>query len=44
MMLIICFIVWIKIICKKIEPNDKYRVEKAYSIYKQSGLTPSQYF
>ena len=29
---------------QKIEPNDKYRVEKAYSLYKQSGLTPSQYF
>lgn len=29
---------------QKIEPNDKYRVEKAYSIYKLSGLTPSQYF
>ncbi|MCT7488100.1 tRNA (adenosine(37)-N6)-dimethylallyltransferase MiaA [Aliarcobacter cryaerophilus] len=29
---------------QKIELNDKYRVEKAYSIYKQSGLTPSQYF
>lgn len=29
---------------QKIKPNDKYRVEKAYSIYKQSGLTPSQYF
>ncbi|QNM90082.1 tRNA (adenosine(37)-N6)-dimethylallyltransferase MiaA [Aliarcobacter cryaerophilus] len=29
---------------QKIEPNDKYRVEKAYSIYKQSGLAPSQYF
>lgn len=29
---------------QKIEPNDKYRVEKAYSIYKQSGLSPSQYF
>ena len=29
---------------QKIEPNDKYRVEKAYSIYKQSGLTPSQFF
>lgn len=29
---------------QKIEPNDKYRVEKAYSIYKQSGLTPSEYF
>ena len=29
---------------QKIEPNDRYRVEKAYLIYKQSGLTPSQYF
>lgn len=29
---------------KKIEPNDKYRVEKAYSIYKESGLTPSKFF
>ncbi len=29
---------------QKIEPNDKYRVEKAYSFYKQSVLTPSQYF
>ena len=29
---------------QKIEQNDKYRVEKAYSIYKQSGLTPSEYF
>ena len=29
---------------QKIEPNDRYRVEKAYSIYKQSGLTPGQYF
>lgn len=29
---------------QKIEPNDKYRIEKAYSIYKQSGLTPSEYF
>ncbi|MGJ0377695.1 tRNA (adenosine(37)-N6)-dimethylallyltransferase MiaA [Aliarcobacter cryaerophilus] len=29
---------------QKIEPNDKYRVEKAYSIYKQSGITPSEYF
>lgn len=28
----------------KIEPNDKYRVEKAYSIYKESGLTPSKFF
>lgn len=29
---------------KKIEPNDKYRVEKAYSIYKESGLIPSEFF
>ncbi|AXK47961.1 tRNA (adenosine(37)-N6)-dimethylallyltransferase MiaA [Aliarcobacter trophiarum LMG 25534] len=29
---------------QRIEPNDRYRVEKAYSIYKQSGLTPSEYF
>ena len=29
---------------KKIESNDRYRVEKAYSIYKQTKLTPSQYF
>ncbi|MCT7911950.1 tRNA (adenosine(37)-N6)-dimethylallyltransferase MiaA [Arcobacter lacus] len=29
---------------KKIEKNDKYRVEKAYSIYKQTGLTPTLYF
>lgn len=29
---------------QKIEKNDKYRIEKAYTIYKQSGLTPSEYF
>ncbi len=29
---------------QKIKPNDSYRVEKAYSIYRQSGLTPSEYF
>lgn len=29
---------------KKIEKNDKYRVEKAYAIYKQTGLTPTLYF
>lgn len=29
---------------QKIERNDKYRIEKAYTIYKQSGLTPSEYF
>ena len=29
---------------QKIEKNDKYRVEKAYAIYKQSGLTPTQFF
>lgn len=29
---------------KKIERNDKYRVEKAYSIYKESGLIPSEFF
>lgn len=29
---------------EKIEPNDKYRVEKAYNIYKQTKLTPTQYF
>lgn len=28
----------------KIEKNDKYRIEKAYAIYKSSGQTPSQYF
>ncbi|OCL84201.1 tRNA dimethylallyltransferase [Arcobacter porcinus] len=29
---------------KRIESNDRYRVEKAYSIYKQTNLTPTQYF
>lgn len=29
---------------QKIERNDKYRVEKAYNIYKQTGLAPSEYF
>lgn len=29
---------------QKIEKNDKYRVEKAYAIYKQSGLIPTQFF
>lgn len=29
---------------QKIEVNDRYRVEKAYSIYKESGLTPTQFF
>lgn len=29
---------------QRIERNDKYRVEKAYNIYKQTGLTPSEYF
>lgn len=29
---------------KKIEKNDRYRIEKAYAIYKQSGLTPTKYF
>lgn len=29
---------------QKIEKNDKYRIEKAYSIYKQTNQTPSQYF
>jgi tRNA dimethylallyltransferase len=28
----------------KIERNDKYRVEKAYAIYKKTNLTPSVYF
>ncbi len=28
----------------KIASNDKYRIEKAYAIYKQSGYTPSKYF
>ena len=29
---------------KKIASNDKYRIQKAYSIYRKSGLTPTQYF
>lgn len=29
---------------EKIEQNDKYRIEKAYSIYKQSNMSPSEYF
>ena len=29
---------------QKIERNDRYRIEKAYSIYKQTGLSPTLYF
>lgn len=29
---------------EKIEKNDRYRIEKAYAIYKQTGLTPTEYF
>lgn len=29
---------------KNIANNDSYRVQKAYSIYKKSGLIPTQYF
>ena len=29
---------------EKIASNDRYRIEKAYSIYKQSGMAPSKYF
>jgi len=29
---------------QKIEKNDKYRVEKAYAIYKQTKLTPTEFF
>ena len=29
---------------KKIQPNDRYRVSKAYDIYTQTGLTPTQFF
>ena len=29
---------------QKIEKNDRYRIEKAYSIYKQTGLCPTSYF
>ena len=29
---------------QKIEKNDRYIIEKAYSIYKQTGLSPTSYF
>lgn len=29
---------------QKIERNDRYRIEKAYAIYKQTGLIPTEYF
>jgi len=29
---------------QKIEQNDKYRIEKAYLIYKHSGLSPTEFF
>lgn len=29
---------------QRIERNDRYRVEKAYAIYKESKLSPTQYF
>jgi len=29
---------------QKIEKNDKYRIEKAYIIYRQTNLTPTQFF
>ena len=29
---------------KRIERNDRYRIEKAYAIYKQTSLIPSEYF
>ena len=29
---------------QKIEQNDKYRIEKAYMIYKQTNLSPTQFF
>lgn len=29
---------------ERIASNDKYRIQKAYSIYKNSGLTPTEYF
>ncbi len=29
---------------EKISSNDTYRIRKAFSIYKQSGMTPSKYF
>lgn len=29
---------------QKIERNDRYRIEKAYAIYKETGLSPTSYF
>jgi len=29
---------------KRIEQNDKYRIEKAYLIFKHSGLSPTEFF
>ena len=29
---------------QRIERNDRYRTEKAYAIYKQTGLSPTSYF
>lgn len=29
---------------QKIEKNDRYRIEKTYAIYKQTGLSPTSYF
>jgi tRNA dimethylallyltransferase len=29
---------------QKIEKNDRYRIEKAYAIYKETGFTPTKYF
>ena len=29
---------------QRIEKNDRYRIEKAYAIYKQTGLSPTSYF
>ncbi len=29
---------------QKIEKNDRYRIEKAYAIYKQTALSPTSYF
>lgn len=29
---------------QKIKKNDKYRIQKAYNIYKQANLTPTQFF
>lgn len=29
---------------QKIEKNDRYRIEKAYAIYKQTNLSPSEFF